>query len=87
MVEKPDNFDGTITNFEKGTFIGTDYDFMFNPKLRLTIFDACLETESSAIKFKTFEPLDPSIATLLNANFNDENPPPLPENNDQIMDR
>ena len=44
-----------------GKFIGTDYDFMFNPKLRQTIFDSCLDSDSLLIKFSTFERLDPSI--------------------------
>jgi hypothetical protein len=61
LVERPVNFEGTISALEKGTFIGTDYDFMFNPKLRQTIFDSCLETDSLLIRFKTFERLEPSI--------------------------
>ena len=74
LLEKPNDFDGTINNLKKGAFIGTDYDFMFNPKLRQTIFDSCLEHDSLLINFYPYERMDPSIANVLNSDVRDRPP-------------
>ena len=53
IIEPSQDFQ--LTQDVKGVFLGTDYDFIHNAKMRVTIFRNCLESDSLYLHFKPHE--------------------------------
>lgn len=47
-------------------FIGTDYDFIHNTKVRNMIFENCLDYDSSCLLFPEYQMMDPVVENLIN---------------------
>jgi len=59
---------GKISAIKQGLLIGTDYDFIYNPKVKEIILSSCLPSDSSLLTFPEYKPIEYAIQQIISSN-------------------